>query len=209
MAGIYDRYILPRLLRCGCGTKPIRKQREKVVPKAEGVILEVGMGSGENLPFYDVDRVEKIYGLEPSAGMRALAQPAVQQHGLPVEFIDLPGEQIPLPDASVDTCLLTYTLCTIPDRPAALAQINRVLKPDGRLIFCEHGLAPDEATARWQRRINPVWSFMFGGCHIQQPIPRLIAEAGFQVDDLNEMYLPGTPKFCGYNYWGSACKSAG
>ena len=204
MFGVYDRYVLPRLLRCACGSKPIRYQRRKVVPDASGVILEVGMGSGENLPYYDSKKVKVIYGLEPSEGMRALARPAVEESGLPVEFIDLPGEAIPLPDQSVDTVLLTYTLCTIPDRPTALAQMKRVLKPHGRLIFCEHGLSPDEDTARWQRRVNPLWSKMAGGCHIEQPIPELIRLAGFDITELHEMYLPSTPKVLGYNFWGEA-----
>ena len=204
MFGVYDRYVLPHLLRCACGSKPIRYQRRKVVPDASGVILEVGMGSGENLPYYDSKKVKLIYGLEPSEGMRALARPAVEKSGLPVEFIDLPGEAIPLPDQSVDTVLLTYTLCTIPDRPAALAQMKRVLKPNGRLIFCEHGLSPDDATARWQRRVNPLWSKMAGGCHIDQPIPELIREAGFDITKLHEMYLPATPKILGFNFWGEA-----
>ena len=204
MIGFYDRYILPRIIRCGCGSKPIRYQRKKVVPKASGIILEVGMGSGANLPYYDPEKVELIYGLEPSEGMRVLAKPAVEKSGLPVEFIDLPGEAIPLPDQSVDTILLTFTLCTIPDRLAALAHMNRVLKPDGKLIFCEHGLAPDEEVARWQQRINPLWSLMAGGCHVNQPIPHLIQTGGFSIDQMDEMYLPGTPKTLGYNYWGTA-----
>ena len=149
MSSLYERYLLPRLLRCACGSKPVGKQRKKVVPLARGTVLEVGMGSGANLPFYDPAKVDLIYGLEPSEGMRALARPAVEASGLNVEFIDLPGEQIPLADDSVDCVLLTYTLCTIPDRPAALAQMRRVLKPDGMLIFCEHGLAPDASTANW------------------------------------------------------------
>ena len=204
MFGLYDRYILPHALRCACGSKPIRYQREKVVPHASGVILEIGMGSGENLPFYDTTKVTHIFGLEPSEGMRALAKPAVEKSGLPVEFIDLPGEEVPLPDQSVDTVLLTYTLCTIPNRPAALAQMKRVLKPGGRLIFCEHGLAPDETVARWQRRVNPLWSKLAGGCHIEQPIPTLIQDAGFEIIHLEEMYLPSTPKVLGYNFWGQA-----
>ena len=204
MFGMYDRDILPRLLRCACGSKPVRYQRRKVVPDASGVILEVGMGSGENLPYYDRDNVKLIYGLEPSEGMRALARPVVEKSGLPVEFIDLPGEEIPLPDNSVDTILLTFTLCTIPDRLAALEQMRRVLKPDGQLIFCEHGIAPDEGVARWQERINPIWSLFAGGCHINQPIPELIQDGGFSIDSMDQMYLPGTPKALGYNYWGTA-----
>jgi len=174
------------------------------VPQACGVVLEVGMGSGSNLPFYDAGKVDLIYGLEPSEGMRALARVEVQKSGLPVEFIDLPGESIPLEDNSVDTVLLTYTLCTIPDRPTALAQMRRVLKPGGRLIFCEHGLAPDDSLARWQKRINPLWSLCAGGCRVDLPIPSIIRDAGFQIEEIQAMFLPSTPKLFGYNYWGTA-----
>lgn len=204
--GVYERYILPRVIRHACGTKPIRYQRKKVVPEASGVVLEVGMGSGSNLPFYDAGKVELIYGLEPSEGMRALAAPEVEKSGLPVEFIDLPGESIPLEDNSVDTVLLTYTLCTISDRPAALAQMRRVLKPGGRLLFAEHGLAPDASLARWQKRINPIWSLCAGGCRVDLPIPELIRDAGFDIKDLQAMFLPSTPKLFGYNYWGVAAE---
>ena len=204
MFSLYERYLLPRIIRCSCSTKPIRYQRDKVVPQATGVILEVGMGSGENLPHYDANKVEMIYGLEPSVGMRKLAEPAVERSGLDVEFIDLPGEAIPLPDQSVDTVLLTYTLCTIPDRPAALAQMKRVLKPGGQLIFCEHGLAPDPGIARWQKRINPLWTIFAGGCRIDVPIVSLIRDAGFRVEKQDDMYLPSTPKALGYNVWGTA-----
>ncbi|MEE2902454.1 MAG: class I SAM-dependent methyltransferase [Myxococcota bacterium] len=209
MTSLYERYILPHCIRCACGSKSICKQRQKVVPEAEGVVLEVGMGSGENLPHYDSNKVEMVYGLEPSEGMRKLARPALEKSDLHVEWINLPGEEIPLPEQSVDTVLLTYTLCTIPDRPAALSQMKRVLKPSGKLIFCEHGLAPDEDVARWQKRINPIWTRFAGGCRIDMPIVSLIRGAGFEVPEFTEMYLPGTPKTLGYNVWGSAFSRSG
>ncbi len=207
MSSLYEKYLLPRLLRCACGSKPVRYQRQKVVPLVQGIVLEVGMGSGENLPFYDSTKVDLIYALEPSEGMRTLARPAVKASGLKVEFIDLPSEQIPLEDHSVDSVLLTYTLCTIPDRPTALAQMRRVLKPGGQLIFCEHGLAPDKSTANWQRKIEPLWSKLAGGCHLTIPIPEVIQAAGFALESLDEMYLPSTPKTLGYNFWGVATPS--
>ena len=208
MRNLYERYLLPRLLRCACGSKPVQYQRKKVVPLAHGTVLEVGMGSGANLPFYEPNKVDLIYGLEPSEGMRALARPAVQASRLNVEIIDLPGEQIPLADDSIDCVLLTYTLCTIPDRPTALAQMRRVLKPGGQLIFCEHGLAPDQSTANWQRRIEPLWSKLAGGCHVTIPMPQVIHAAGFVIESLDEMYLPNTPKPLGYTFWGVASPSA-
>ncbi|MDH5671795.1 MAG: class I SAM-dependent methyltransferase [Myxococcales bacterium] len=202
--GLYDRYILPHLIDMGCGTKPIGKQRQKVVPRAQGRVLEIGMGSGLNLPFYEPERVEMVFGLEPSEGMRRRAQPRVEQAPFPVEWLELPGEQIPLEDASVDTVVLTYTLCTIADAPAALAQMRRVLKPSGRLLFTEHGLAPDPEVSKWQRRINPAWRLMAGGCNLDRDIPAALREAGFVIEELETMYLPSTPRFAGFQYWGLA-----
>jgi ubiquinone/menaquinone biosynthesis C-methylase UbiE len=126
---------------------------------------------------------------------------------IPLEFIDLPSEKIPLDANAADTILVTYTLCTIPDVMAALGEMRRVMKPDGQMIFCEHGEAPDESVKRWQRRITPVWKVIGGGCHVGRQIPKLIKDAGFRVDDIETMYLPGTPRFAGFNYWGSASKA--
>ncbi len=202
--GFYENRILPRLIDLGCGTKPIAKQREKVVPRAEGRVLEIGMGSGLNVPFYDPKRVELVWGLEPSEGMRRKAMPRVAAAPFPVEWIDLPGEEIPLDDDSADTVLLTYTLCTIPDFRNALAQMRRVLKPGGTLLFSEHGAAPDANVRRWQDRINPLWKKLAGGCNITREVPSALEEAGFEIRELDTMYLPGTPKIAAYQYWGSA-----
>ncbi len=139
----YERYCLPHVINMACGASNIQKQREKVVPLAEGRVLEIGMGSGLNLPFYDKEKVELVWGLEPSEGMRKKAQVRLQQAPFEVRLLDLPGEEISLDDDSVDTVVLTYTLCTIPDWKTALQQMRRVLKPGGTLIFCEHGEAPD------------------------------------------------------------------
>ena len=155
--GLYERYVLPHMIDKGCGAPPILKQREKVVPLAEGRVLEIGMGSGLNLSFYDPDKVDMVFGLEPSEGMRVKAQKKLAASPVKVEWLDLPGEQIPLDDESVDTVVLTYTLCTIPDYRAALAGMRRVLKPGGTLLFCELGEAPDESLRRWQARVNPFW----------------------------------------------------
>ena len=202
--GLYDKYFLAPFINCACGTKPILYQRKKVVPLCTGRVLEVGMGSALNLPYYDRDRVEFIWGLEPSEAMREKARPNIEKSGLEVKLIDLPGEQIPLEDNSVDSILLTYTLCTIPDWLTALQQMRRVLKPGGRLVFTEHGEAPDESVLKWQNRINPVWRKFAGGCNLNRKIPRLLTDSGFSVDQLDAMYLPSTPKLFGYNYWGVA-----
>lgn len=199
----YQRYLLPRIVHLACGTKPVRKQRAKVIPLARGRVLEIGIGSGLNLPHYDRSKVRKIWGLEPSEGMRRKAARRVAASGLDVEFIDLPGEEIPLDVDSVDTVLVTYTLCTIPDAVAALEGMRRVLKPGGQLIFCEHGMAPDEKVRRWQDRLNPGWSRIAGGCNMNRDIPALLAEGGFEITVDERMYIPGL-RILSYNYWGTA-----
>jgi ubiquinone/menaquinone biosynthesis C-methylase UbiE len=199
----YEDRILPHLINCACSASPNQKQRQKIVPEAAGVVLEIGFGSGLNVPFYDASRIKKIWALEPSDGMRKKAQPAVQDTNLDIEFIDLPGEQIPLDDNSIDTVLMTYTLCTIPDTQAALLGMRRVLKPGGRLLFCEHGKAPDENVLRWQNRLNPAWSKIAGGCQMNRDIPALIKAGGFDIGTDERMYIPGVRVLC-YNYWGTA-----
>ena len=202
----YDRHILPFLLNSAMSAKPITYQRRKVVPRAEGRVLEIGFGAGHNLPFYDATKVTHLWALEPSKEMRARAKDRVKASPIAVEFLDLPGEQIPLENDSADTVLVTYTLCTIPDVAAALMGMRRVLKPSGRMIFCEHGEAPDANVRRWQERITPIWKRIGGGCHVGRAIPSLIRAAGFRVEDMETMYLHGTPRFAGVNYWGSAVK---
>ena len=177
----YHEHILPQLIAFTCSQPQVMKKRSQVVPAAEGRVLEVGFGSGTNLEFYDPVRVERLFALEPSRGMRRKAQGAVDRSPLDIEWLDLPGEEIPLDDASVDTVVLTYTACTIPDVEAALAQMRRVLKPGGKLLFSEHGQAPDPGVAKWQRRIEPVWKPIAGGCHLTGKPDALIAQAGFRI----------------------------
>ena len=202
--GFYDKYILPHFLNCACGSKPILYQREKVVPMAEGLVLEVGIGSGLNIPFYDSSKVDKILGLDPSEELNRMALKVAADKGIPVEFILGGAEAIPLPDNHVDSVLVTYTMCTIPQVAAANKEILRVLKPQGQMIFCEHGLAPDANVSKWQNRIDPYWGKIAGGCHLNRNIPALITEAGFEIESMEQMYLPSTPRFAGYNYWGTA-----
>jgi SAM-dependent methyltransferase len=202
--GTYERYVLPRLINCVCGSPLVDHQRRLVVPCARGRVLEIGFGSGLNLPHYDRSRVELVWGLEPSPQMRALAAARVAASGLDVRFLDMPGEHLPLPDRSVDTVVVTFTLCTIPDVMAALGQIRRVLRPDGELLFCEHGAAPDARVRRWQDRLDGVWGRLAGGCHLNRDIAALIRAAGFRLDAVHSAYLPGTPRFAGYNTWGTA-----
>jgi ubiquinone/menaquinone biosynthesis C-methylase UbiE len=204
----YDRHILPPLLDLLMSAKPIRYQRRKVVPLAEGRVLEIGIGAGQNLAFYDPTKVTHLWGLEPSPEMRARAMKRAGDLKFPLEFLDLKAEDIPLDDKSADTVLVTYTLCTIPDVVRALKGMRRVLKPGGRLIFCEHGEAPDASVVKWQRRITPAWKIIGGGCHVARPIPQLIREGGFTVEKMETMYLPSTPRPLGFNYWGTAKASA-
>ena len=205
--GFYDTHILPHLLGWAMDAKPIRYQRRKVVPLAEGQVLEIGIGAGNNLPFYDAAKVSKVWGLEPSPEMRARAAKVAAGTALDVELIDFDAEEIPLDDRSVDTVLVTYTLCTIPDAIKALHGMGRVLKPGGKLIFCEHGEAPDLSVRKWQRRLTPVWRKFGGGCYLGRPIPAMLREGGFAIDRLDTMYLPSTPRFAGFNYWGIARKA--
>ena len=201
--GLYAKYILPRAVHFLCSAKPIKRQREKIVPLAEGRVLEVGIGSGLNLPFYATGKVQHVWGLDPSKESWALAQQAGVQAEVDVEFIEATAEKIPLEDGRADTVLVTYTLCSIPDILPALEEMRRVLKPAGRLIFCEHGTAPDKAVERWQNRLNPIWKRLSGGCNLNLPIPSLLKQAGFRIQAMDTMYIPGWKPAC-FNYWGIA-----
>lgn len=201
--GWYDRHVLPYLLDLACGMKLIRQQREKVVPQAKGRVLEVGIGTGLNMPYYDQSKVTKITGLDPAVQMHRLANERIARAGLQVEIIGVSAEKIPLDDASFDTVLLTYTLCSISDPVAALKEMRRVLAPNGKLIFCEHGRAPDESVRRWQDRLTPYWKKFTGGCHLNRDVPAILHQAGFQCPDMQSMYFPG-PRALTFNYWGEA-----
>ena len=198
----YDRHILPYLIDLACGIGPVGRQREKVVPQARGRVLEIGIGTGRNMPYYDRSRVSQIVGVDPALRMHHLAEKRIRQAGLPVELIGLSAEKLPVADASFDTVVCTYTLCTIPDPLAALAEMKRVLVPGGRLLFSEHGVAPDAGVARWQARLQPLWKPLAGGCHLNRDIPLLLKEAGFQTQ-LESAYIPG-PRVVSYHYWGQA-----
>jgi ubiquinone/menaquinone biosynthesis C-methylase UbiE len=166
--------------------------------------LDVGIGSGLNIPFYDMTKIDKVIGLDPSVELNDLAVDVAEENNVDIDFMLCGAEDIPLPDNHVDTVLITYTMCTIPEVMEANKEMLRVLKPEGRLIFCEHGLAPDPKVAKWQSRIDPIWGKIAGGCHLNRNIPELITSAGFEIENMEQMYLPSTPSFAGYNYWGSA-----
>ena len=201
---LYDRFVLPSLITTACSCSPVDKQRQRIVPAAEGVVLELGFGAGLNLPHYDASKVTRLYALEPAPGMVRRARKAVRNAPFDVEILQETAEALSLGPNSVDTVLVTYSLCTIPDAVAALEGARRALKPGGRLLFCEHGLAPDEGVRRWQRRIEPVWRVIGGGCHLSRDIPGFVKAAGFNIERMDTMYLPKSPKWAGFNYWGSA-----
>ena len=202
----YEKYVLPKVLNCTCGSKPIKLQREKIVPLAYGKVLEIGIGSGLNIPFYNHSMIDEFHALEPSKELCEMAIEVAQQNNVEVKLHQCGAENIPLPENYFDTVLITYTMCTIPDVALSNSEIIRVLKDDGKLLFCEHGLAPDKNIAKWQKRINPLWSKIAGGCNLNRDIPNLISSSGFKISNMEEMYLPSTPKFAGYNYWGVAKK---
>lgn len=201
--GFYDKYLLPKLVHLTCGQKPSMRQRQKVVPLAAGRVLEIGIGSGLNIPLYNTEKVDHLWGLDPSAEMWAIAQKNARSHHIDAEFIQSGAESIPLDNNSADCVLMTYTMCTIPDAYAALSEVRRVLKPAGKLIFCEHGKAPDSRVERWQNRLNPVWKRLSGGCNLNRSIPQLLEQSGFNCTDMKTMYLPGW-KPASFNYWGTA-----
>jgi ubiquinone/menaquinone biosynthesis C-methylase UbiE len=201
--GLYSKYFLPRLVHLSCSSNPTMRQRQKLVPLAHGRVLEVGIGSGLNLPFYDPERVTEVVGLDPSPELIRMAARPAASASFDVAFVTAGGEEIPLDSGSFDTVLLTYTLCTIPDYEPALRELARVLTPGGRLLFCEHGLAPDPGVRRWQDRLDPVWRRLAGGCHLNRNVPDLLDRGGFEIEGMETMYVPGW-RPASYNYWGSA-----
>ena len=204
MASFYDRFILPKLLTCACSSSPMMRQRAKIVPRASGRVLELGIGMGLNLSFYDPATVSAVVGVDPAAELRAAASAAPRDPRLAVTIEDGTAEALPFADASFDSVVCTFTLCSVHTPTAALAEARRVLKPSGRLLFCEHGLAPDAGVARWQRRIEPIWKRIAGGCHLTRPIASAIAAAGFKLDRVESMYVPKTPRIAAWNEWGVA-----
>ena len=187
----YERYVLPKLIDVACSAGNVMKARSKIVPQALGEVLEVGIGSGLNLPFYDAKRVTSIIGIDPAAQMQTLARKRASDISIPVEVIAVDVQGIHADTDRFDTIVMTFTLCSIDDPVSALQEMARVLKPDGRLLFCEHGLAPDLSVERWQHRLTPFWKPMAGGCHLDRDIPALIRAGGFAIDELSEAYLPG------------------
>ena len=199
---IWSKFIQPRLISLACTSKPIRKQREKVVPKADGTVLEIGFGSGHNLPYYNKKNIDKIIGLEPSVHMQKLSKKKLKGFDVNFELITERAEEIPLESNSIDSVVCTYTLCSISNPEMALSEIRRVLKKDGKFIFTEHAVSPDLKINKFQKKIEPLWKVIADGCHLTRDIKTMLAENGFSINNSEDMYLPGTPKFIGYHIWG-------
>lgn len=200
--GFYQRFILPRLIDLAMGNHLVARYRQQAVPAARGRVLEIGIGSGLNLPFYGPE-VTQLFGLDPSPRLLEMADGRIDGAPFPVELVQGEAEEIPMESRSVDTLVSTWSLCSIAGIDQALSEMRRVLKPDGRLIFVEHGLAPDAGIRRWQHRLNPLWGRVGGGCHLNRPIDRLIENAGFEMETLGCEYAKG-PKFLTYFYRGIA-----
>src|SRR5574340_587710 len=198
----YDKWILPRLVDVAMRNKEATRYRSQVVPKASGAVLEIGVGSGLNLPFYGAG-VEQLYGLDPSQELLVMARKKASAIAFPIDFLAHSGEEIPLDNASIDTVVTTWTLCSIPDPIKALKEMRRVLKPGGTLIFAEHGLAPETRVQGWQQRLNPLWSRFTGGCNLNRKMDQLIQAAGFRITELETEYAKG-PRPMSYIYSGRA-----
>ena len=204
--GLYSRYVLPQLIQLTCSVSSVYKQREKVIPLAHGRVIEVGFGSGLNLPLYDPEKVSRIWALEPSEDMLKLSDEIRASSAIPIDCLPSNAQNIPLEDKAADTVVITYTLCSIVEEELALQEMRRVLRPGGQLIFCEHGISPEKNIRKWQNRIDPLWSRLGGGCHLNKDIPDLIQKGGFRLTHCDQAYIPGWKIAC-YNYWGRALPS--
>jgi SAM-dependent methyltransferase len=201
--GVYGEQVLPRIIDAACSMKAAAPQRRRVCDGLAGEVVEIGFGSGLNVPFYP-PAVTRVSAVEPADVGWKLAQQRVRASGVPVERAGLDGQSLPFDDDRFDAALSTWTMCSIPDLAAALRELRRVLKPGGALHFVEHGLAPDEPVQRWQHRLDPLQQRLFGGCHLNRPIVDLVTAAGFTIEAVDVYYEKGTPKALGANSLGVA-----
>ncbi len=206
MTNLYNKFVLPKVVNWACKQKPSMKQRSKIIPLANGDVLEIAIGSGLNFAYYNEFEMNSLTGLEPSNEIWELNKHKVDELNFDFNFVNAFAEEIPLKNNSFDYVVITYALCTIKNTKKALSEIRRVLKPDGKLLFCEHGLAPDKNVKYWQNNINSFWKQISGGCNLNKDIPKMLIENGFDLLELNKMYIPGW-KPASYNYWGVAVLS--
>ncbi|WOE76178.1 class I SAM-dependent methyltransferase [Alterisphingorhabdus coralli] len=194
----WDRHVVPRLICCACGQPQIMKRRSQIVPQARGKVLEFGAGGGINAQFYNPERIEHITGIDPSAELLDRARDNVAAAQLPMDLVGGVAEALPFENDSFDTVLITFTLCSVQDQAQALKEARRVLKPDGQLLFLEHGAAPDPGVHLWQRRVEPIWKRIAGGCHLTRPIADAVRAQGFHVENPTGEYMPKTPRILGW-----------
>ena len=202
----WDRHGVPRLIECACGMPAIMHLRQQVIPKASGRVFELGCGGGLNQPFYDRDAITMFAGIDPSEKLLDNARARARSNGWENEIKHGIGEEIPFASSSFDTAVCTFTLCSVQDPARVLEELKRILKPEGRLLFLEHGRAPDPKVARWQNRIEPVWKPLAGGCHLTRPVGGSLRGARFDVEPLGQEYVAKTPRFAGWVEWGVAHK---
>ena len=207
LASWYDEHVVPRFIKCACSSPAIMKVRDKVVPLASGAVFELGCGGGINQQYYNSARVTSYAGMDPSAKGLEYARAAAQAQGRSADIRAGVGEAIPYGDASFDCVVCTFTLCSVDDPGQTLREMRRVLKPGGRLLYAEHGRAPDRKVAKWQDRIEPVWKRLAGGCHLTRPVGSSIAAGAFAVNQLGARYAPKTPRWAGWIEWGEAVKT--
>ena len=204
----WDAHGVPRLIKFACGCPQIMKLRSKIVPLAEGDVFEIGCGGGLNQQFYDTAKINSYAGIDPGGKLLDYAKAEAQKKGWNADIRNGIGEDIPFADASFDTVVCTYTMCSVQDQAQVVREMQRILKPGGKLLFLEHGRAPDAAVAKWQDRIEPLWKPLAGGCHLTRPITSAVREAGLVVAEMGRGYTPGTPKPVGWMEWGVGTKSA-
>ena len=200
----YQKHILPKLLNVTCSLSDIEQERQHWIPKARGHVLEIGIGSGLNIPFYDKSKVSKVWGLDPSQELLNIASTVAKESVIDIELLNRSAANIPIPNHSMDYVVMTYTMCSISNITVVLREIKRVLKNNGTLLFCEHGKAPDSFIYKWQTILSPLWATLFGGCHLNKDILAILNTADFKVTQLKKGYLPKTPRIAGYNYAGLA-----
>jgi SAM-dependent methyltransferase len=206
LKSFYEDKILSRFIKCACGDPKIMELRGQLIPLAEGRVFELGVGGGLNQPFYDTGRVTEFAGIDPGAKLLDYARSAARTKGWQADIREGRGEAIPFADASFDTVVATYTLCSVTDQAQVLAELRRILRPGGKFLFLEHGAAPDRDAAKWQRRIEPVWKRAMGNCHLTRPVAGAIADAGFAVEGMGRQYIPKMPRWAGWTEWGVGWK---
>lgn len=203
-AGWWDRVMVPKLIGCCCAQPQIMKARSRIVPQADGDVLELGCGGGINMEFYNPSRIKSFAGLDPSPALLDRSKEAAQAKGMSADIRAGIGEAMPFADASFDTVLVTFTLCSVHSQQQVLSEMRRVLRPGGKALFLEHGAAPDAGAAKWQQRIEPVWKRMSGNCHLTRPITGAYKAAGFKIAQAEKGYMPKTPKPFAWLEWGEA-----